>query len=131
MKHVYIVHTCINIWDTNFSTVDPTDYGELDMIVQFDVQFDTCDVRQCANVSIVNDLVDEPEELLTELERTPGLDERIDLDPTMGTVVITYDDSTVAYLKGGGQSTPLGGSGGMLPQKILNFWPSEVVSGTF
>ena len=31
----------------------------------------------------------------------------------------------------GGQSTPVGGSGGMLPQKILNFRPSEVVSGAF
>ena len=31
----------------------------------------------------------------------------------------------------GGQSTPLGGSGGMLPQKIFNFRPSEVVSGAF
>ena len=31
----------------------------------------------------------------------------------------------------GGQSTSLGGSGGMLPQKILNFRPSEVVSGAF
>ena len=31
----------------------------------------------------------------------------------------------------GGQSTPLGGSGGMLPQKIYNFRPSEVVSGAF
>ena len=72
------------------STVDPTDYGELDMIVQFD----TCDVRQCANVSIVNDLVDEPEELfIYTLERIPGLDGRIDLAPTMGTVVITDDDS--------------------------------------
>ena len=35
------------------------------------------------------------------------------------------------FLKGGGQSTPLGGSGGMLPQKIFNFRPSEVVSGAF
>ena len=31
----------------------------------------------------------------------------------------------------GGQSSPLRGSGGMLPQKILNFRPSEVVSGAF
>ena len=34
------------------------------------------------------------------------------------------------FLKGG-QSTPLGGSGGMLPHKIFNFRPSEVVSGAF
>ena len=67
------------------------DYGELNVILQFD----TCDVQQCANVSIVNDLVDEPEEFfIYTLERTPGLDDRIDLDPTMGTtVVITDDDS--------------------------------------
>ena len=76
-------------WDTivsNFSTVDPMDYGELDLILQFD----TCDVQQCTFVSIVNDLVDEPEEFFSyTLERTPGLDDRIDLDPTMGAVVIT------------------------------------------
>ena len=66
------------------------DYGELDMILQFD----TCDVRQCTFVSIVNDLVDEPEEFfIYTLERTPGLDGRIDLDPTMGTVVIIDDDA--------------------------------------
>ena len=31
----------------------------------------------------------------------------------------------------GGQSTLVGGSGGMCPHKILNFRPSEVVSGAF
>ena len=58
------------------------------------LQFDTCDVRQCILVSIVNDLVDEPEEFfIYTLERTPGLDDRIDLDPTIGTVVISDDES--------------------------------------
>ena len=53
------------------------------------LRFDTCDVRQCTFVSIVNDLVEEPEEFfIYTLERTPGLDVRIDLDPSMGTVVI-------------------------------------------
>ena len=57
------------------------------------LQFDTCDVRQCANVSILNDLVDVPEEFFNyTLERTPGLDDRIDLDPSMGTVVINDGD---------------------------------------
>ena len=66
------------------------DYGELDMILQFD----TCNVSQCTFVSIVDDLANEPEEFFNyTLERTPGLNERIDLDPTMGTVVITDDDS--------------------------------------
>ena len=66
------------------------DYGELDMILQFD----TCDVRQCTFVSIVNDIVEESEEFFSyTLERTPGLDGRIDLDPTMGIVVITDDES--------------------------------------
>ena len=32
---------------------------------------------------------------------------------------------------GGGAVHPVGGSGGMLPQNILNFRPSEVVSGAF
>ena len=33
--------------------------------------------------------------------------------------------------RGGGQSTSLGGSGGMRPQKFVYFRPSEVVSGAF
>ena len=69
------------------------DYGELDMILQFD----TCDVRQCTFVSIVNDIVNE-EFFVYTLERTPGLDDRIDLDPTMGRVVITDDDGKFSVI---------------------------------
>ena len=65
------------------------DYRELDMILQFD----TCDVRQCTFVSIVNDAVDEREECFTyTLERTPALDPRIEHEPIIGQVVITDDD---------------------------------------
>ena len=63
------------------------------------LQFDTCDVRQCTFVSIVNDIVNEPEEFFVyTLERTPGLDARIDLDPTMGRVVITDDDGKFSVI---------------------------------
>ena len=72
------------------------DYGELDMILQFD----TCDVRQCTFVSIVNDAADEPEEGFTyTLERTPGLDARIELDPRTGHVVITDDDGKCTVIR--------------------------------
>ena len=65
------------------------DYGELDMILQFD----TCVVLLCTFVRIVNDAADEPEEFFTYIiERTPGLDDRIELDPRTGHVVITDDD---------------------------------------
>ena len=68
------------------------DYGELDIILQLD----TCDVRQCT--SIVNDVVCEPEEFFVyTLQRTPGLDDRIDLAPAVGQVVITDDDGKLMH----------------------------------
>ena len=45
------------------------------------------------NVTIVDDLVDEPEEnFFYTLERTPGLHPNISLDPTLGEIVIEDDD---------------------------------------
>ena len=45
------------------------------------------------------------------------------------TALLTSGGSRIS--ERGGQSTPLGRSGGMLPQEIFNFRPSEVVSGAF
>ena len=65
------------------------DYGAIDVILEFDV----CETRKCVNVSIVNDLVDEEDEIFTyHLRRTPNLDHRIDLEPIDGTVEIINDD---------------------------------------
>ena len=65
------------------------DYGAIDVILEFDV----CETRKCVNVSIVNDLVDEEDEIFNyHLRRTPNLDPRIELEPTDGTVEIIDDD---------------------------------------
>ena len=65
--------------------------GELDMILQFD----TCQRRRCTFFRIVN----EPDEFfIVTLERTPGLDDRIDLAPTVGRVMRT-DDGGKNFIK--------------------------------
>ena len=65
------------------------DYGAIDVILEFDA----CETRKCVNVSIVNDLVDKEDEILTyHLRRTPNLDSRIELELIDGTVEIIDDD---------------------------------------
>ena len=55
--------------------------------------FAACDTRRCVDVSIINDAVDEPDEMFgITLERTPGLNDRITLDPVDGVVIIIDDD---------------------------------------
>ena len=56
--------------------------------------FDTCETRCCVNVSIVEDLVDEPDEIFDySLEPTgSGLDPRITITPDTGEVVISDND---------------------------------------
>ena len=66
------------------------DYVPLDETLTFA----ECETRRCVDVIIVNDLVDEPEEnfFYTLEERTPGLHPNIDVDPTLGEIVIEDDD---------------------------------------
>ena len=60
------------------STESPTDYN----IVSTQLMFNTCDSRQCSMITIVNDTIRETEEIFNvSIERTPGLDGRIILDP--------------------------------------------------
>jgi len=55
--------------------------------------FDTCDTRKCVDIQIVDDNIEEHTEFFSAtLERTPGLDSRIYLDPDSATVEITNDD---------------------------------------
>ena len=57
------------------------------------LQFPECVAQQCTMVNVVNDNVDEPEEFFNfTLARTPGLDPRINLDPTEGQVVINDEN---------------------------------------
>ena len=65
------------------------DYIRLSM----DLSFAACETRQCVNITIVDDFVDEPvEEFDVTLERTIGLDSRISLRPVDARVVIHDDD---------------------------------------
>ena len=57
------------------------------------LSFPTCGTRQCVNVSIVDDdVMENVESLHVTLERTPGLDVRITLDPVDGVIEIRDDD---------------------------------------
>ena len=72
------------------------DYGAIDVTLEFDV----CETRKCVNVSIVDDLVDEEDEIFTyHLRRTPNLDPRINLEPIDGTVEIINDDGEQLIIK--------------------------------
>ena len=65
------------------------DYLELNSILSFDA----CQTRRCINVTIVDDLVDEPLEYFNfTLERTPDLDTRISLNPVDGRIAIIDND---------------------------------------
>ena len=74
------------------ATVNPMDYLELNTTLSFA----TCETRRCMNVTIVDDLVDEPLEFFNyTLERTSGLEMRISLDPIDGLISITDNDGIV------------------------------------
>ena len=70
-------------------TVSPMDYGALSTTLMFD----TCETRKCTNIAIANDDIPEGTESFTiTLERTPGLDDRITLDPVDGEIQISDRD---------------------------------------
>ena len=57
------------------------------------LEFDSCDTRQCTEITIVNDMIVElTESFFVTLEGTPGLDSRITLDPFDGEIEIIDDD---------------------------------------
>ena len=57
------------------------------------LQFNTCQRRRCTSFRVVTEL------FIFTLERTPGLDDRIDLAPTMGRVMRTDDGGKSTLLK--------------------------------
>ena len=67
--------------------------GEDDFVPVFtDLRFERCGNRSCTNISIQSDLIMEETETFTiSLDRTFGLDPRIQLDPFEGVVTI-FDD---------------------------------------
>ena len=65
------------------------DYLTLNSILTFDA----CQTRRCTDVTIMDDLVDEPLEYFDfTLERTPDLDTRISLNPVDGRIAIVDND---------------------------------------
>ena len=57
------------------------------------LEFDACDTRQCTEMPIVDDMIVElTESFFVTLERTPGLDSRITLDPVDGEIEITDNE---------------------------------------
>ena len=57
------------------------------------LMFDACETQQCVAVTIVDDMIDEPEENFhVSLERTPDLDSRITLEPVEGEILIIDND---------------------------------------
>ena len=89
------VHACLLSCFIHFPAVNPMDYLELNTILSFAA----CEIRRCVNVTIVDDLVDEPLEFFDyTLEGTPGLDSRITLDPVDGVVEITDNDGNTYYV---------------------------------
>ena len=68
--------------------VSPMDYGSISTILAFG----ECKNRTCTEILIVNDMIVEmTESFLVILERTPGLDSRITLNPINGAVEIIDD----------------------------------------
>ena len=69
-------------------SVSTMDYGAVSNILTFAA----CETRRCVDVPIMNDTDDEPDEMFgITLERTPGLNDRITLDPVDGVVTINGD----------------------------------------
>ena len=63
------------------------------------LSFRACETRQCVNVTIVDDLVDEPEEVFdVTLERTISLNTRIHLRPVDARVFINDDERKLTQM---------------------------------
>ena len=61
--------------------------------------FAACETRRCVDVPIMNDTDDEPDEMFgITLERTPGLNDRITLDPVDRVVTINGDSGMSDFL---------------------------------
>ena len=71
------------------------DYGALSTIVTFG----TYDTQQCVNITIVDDeVLENVESFFVNLERTPGLDSRITLNPVDGLICINDSTLLLKYL---------------------------------
>ena len=72
------------------SIVDGEDFQQIDDMI---VTFGDCQNRSCINITIVDDMVNEPVESFTyTLEMIPGSNSAICLEPVGGEVIIIDDD---------------------------------------
>ena len=70
------------------------DYDVLSTIVTFGA----CETRQCVSTTIVNDgVLENVESFLVNLERTPGLESRITLNPIRAEVQIIDNNGLLLY----------------------------------
>ena len=68
------------------------DYISISMMLSFAA----CETRQCVDVTILSDLVDEPvEEFDVTLERNISLDTRISLQPVDARIIINNDEGNL------------------------------------
>ena len=80
-----------------YNAVNPEEYFPLSVILMFDA----CERRRCVNVTIVDDFDVESyyyERIVYTLERTPGLDSRIDLRPYGRSRIMLNDDESYGLL---------------------------------
>ena len=81
---------------TYMFTDEPLDYIRLSRILSFAA----CETKQCVDVEIVNDVVDEPQEkFVVTLERTPDLNSRIMLDPVNEEIFIQDNGKYIKVLQ--------------------------------
>ena len=60
------------------------------------LMFDARDIRRCVDITIVSDTDDERDEMFgITLERTPGLNDKITLDPVDGDITIVDNDGMI------------------------------------
>ena len=87
-----IKSTCIEgmiLIGIHLFSVSLLDYGAVSTLLMFD----SCDTRQCTNISIINDVfTEDTESFSVSLVRTSELDPRITLDPAVGEIEITDND---------------------------------------
>ena len=78
------------------SIVDDEDFQQIDDMI---VTFRDCQNRSCINITIVDDMVNEPVESFTyTLEMMPGSNSAICLEPVGGEVTIIDDDGRLSCL---------------------------------
>ena len=97
VKHIAYWLTCIcflTVTPYHNFIVSPMDYCALSEILVFA----TCGRQQCVNVTIVDDLeVEMNENFLYTLERAPGLNFEIKLNPVEGEILIVDNDCKWSY----------------------------------